>query len=326
MSKKTLREALNDAIREEMERDPSVFILGEEVAQYNGAYKVTKGLLEQFGAERVVDTPISENGFAGMGLGAALGGLRPIVEMMTWNFAVQAFDQILNHIAKMKYMSGGQFSVPLVIRGPNGAAQQLAAQHSQCFEHMLSHFPGVAVVSTSEPADAKGLLKTAIRSDFPVLFLESEFAYSFEGDVSDDPNTLIPLGKGVVVQEGTDLTIVTWNKQRRKVCEWVKKLESERNLSCTVIDPRTIQPLDFDLIAKSVRQTHRLLIVEEGWGVSSVGCTIVDYIVKHCFDDLDAPPERVHNLFAPMPYNKKLEEEVLPTERRFVEAIERLMA
>lgn len=321
----SLREALNEALREEMERDPSTFLMGEEVAEYDGAYKVSKGLLKKFGPERVVDTPISENGFTGLGLGAALGGLRPIIEVMTWNFGVQAFDQIINHIAKMNYMSGGQFSVPMVIRGPNGAARQLAAQHSQCFESILSHIPGLTVVSTANPSDAKGLLKTAIRTDFPVLFLESELAYSHVGEVPEGEH-LIPLGKGSVIKEGQDLTIVTWNKQRFVVLDWVKKLEASHPITCTVLDPRTIQPLDWDLILNSVRQTHRLLVVEEGWGLNSVGCSIVDRVVRDCFDDLDAPPERVHNLFAPMPYNRRLEEEVLPNFQRFQRAVERLLS
>jgi pyruvate dehydrogenase E1 component beta subunit len=316
----SLREAINEALAEEMERDPNIFIMGEEVAEYNGAYKVTKGLLDKFGPDRVVDSPISEAGFAGLGVGAAMAGLRPVIEMMTWNFAVQAFDQIINHAAKMLYMSAGQFNVPMVIRGPNGAARGLGAQHSQCLEHMLTNCPGLKIISTVIPSDAKGLMKSAIRDDNPVLFLESELLYGYEGPVPTGEH-IIPIGVGEIKRPGTDVTVVTWNKALLKVLDVAQALAAEQNISLEVIDPRTLMPLDENLIFESVRKTHRLVIVEEGWGVSSFGCYINDRVTKECFDDLDAPPERVTNLFVPMPFNGTLEAEVLPNEARIRAAI-----
>lgn len=319
----SLRDAINEALREEMERDPDVFIMGEEVAEYNGAYKVTKGLLDKFGPERVIDAPISEAGFAGLGVGAAMAGLRPVIEMMTWNFAIQAFDQIINHAAKMLYMSGGQFNVPMVIRGPNGAARGLGAQHSQCLEHMLTNCPGLKIISTVVPADAKGLMKSAIRDNNPVLFLESEFFYGYEGEVPPGEH-LVPIGVGEIKRTGSDLTIVSWNKALVKTLGIVDALKEE-GIHAEVIDPRTLMPLDENLIFESVRKTHRLVVVEEGWGVSSFGCYITDRVTQECFDDLDAPPERVTNLFVPMPFNTTLEAEVLPTEARIRAAISKVL-
>lgn len=319
----TLREALNQAMSEEMERDPTVFLMGEEVGEYNGAYKVSKGMLAKFGPQRVVDAPISEAGFCGLGVGAAMVGMRPIIEMMTWNFAVQAFDQIFNHAAKMLYMSGGQFNVPMVIRGPHGAAHMLSAQHSQCFDHMLVNVPGMIVISTVIPADAKGLLKSAIRNNNPVCFLESELLYGREGEVPDG-ELLIPIGVGDIKRPGKDITVVAWNKMTYFALELAEEL-AEEGIDLEVIDPRTLQPLDENLIFESVRKTHRLLIIEEGWGISTVGQHIVDRVVRECFDDLDAPPERVHNHFVPMPYNETLEHEVLPTKERAREAINRVL-
>lgn len=316
----SLREAINEALAEEMERDPNIFIMGEEVAEYNGAYKVTKGLLDKFGPNRVIDAPISEAGFAGLGVGAAMAGLRPVIEMMTWNFAVQAFDQIINHAAKMLYMSAGQFNVPMVIRGPNGAARGLGAQHSQCLEHMLTNCPGLKIISTVIPSDAKGLMKSAIRDDNPVLFLESELLYGYEGQVPTGEH-IIPIGVGDIKRAGSDVTVVSWNKALLKVLDVAQALAAEQNISLEVIDPRTLMPLDENLIFESVRKTHRLVIVEEGWGVSSFGCYITDRVTKECFDDLDAPPERVTNLFVPMPFNGALEAEVLPNEERIRAAI-----
>lgn len=319
----SFREALGQAMKEEMERDPTVFLMGEEVAQYDGAYKVSKGLLQQFGEKRVWDAPISENGFAGLGIGAAMVGLRPIIEMMTWNFGIQAFDQIVNHAAKMRYMSGGQFKVPIVFRGPNGAAHMLGAQHSQAFEPMLTNVPGLKVVTCSTPYDGKGLLKSAIRDDNPVIFLESELMYGFKGEVPEE-EYLIPLGKGDIKREGTDVTLIAWNKVLHKVLDVAEQLEKE-GISAEVVDPRTLQPLDHELIFASVRKTHRLVIVEEAWGFASVGAQITDDVQKHCFDDLDAPIERVTNEFVPMPYNEAQEERTMPQIDRIVEAVKRTL-
>lgn len=323
MAKISLRDALNRAMVEEMERDPTVFLMGEEVAQYNGAYKVSKGMLAKFGPERVVDSPISEAGFAGLGVGAAMVGMRPIIEMMTWNFAIQAFDQIINHAAKMYYMSGGQFNVPMVIRGPHGAAHMLGAQHSQCVDHMLVNVPGMIVVSTVIPRDAYGLLKSSIRSNNPVMFLESELMYGREGDL-EDSEFLIPLGVGDIKRSGKDVTLVAWNKMTLLALEVAEEL-SKDGIEVEVIDPRTLQPLDEPMIMESVRKTHRLVILEEGWGIATLGNYIVDRVVKECFDDLDAPPERVTNHFVPMPYNEALEHEVLPTAQRVKAAIRTVM-
>lgn len=323
MATVSLREALKQAMTEEMERDPTVFLMGEEVAQYNGAYKVSKGMLEKFGPMRVVDSPISEAGFCGLGVGAAMTGLRPIIEMMTWNFAVQAFDQIINHAAKMLYMSGGQFKVPMVIRGPHGAAHMLGAQHSQCFDHMLANVPGLKIVSTVIPSDAKGLLKSAIRDDNPVLFLESELLYGNEGEIPDGEYT-IPLGVGDIKREGKDVTVVAWNKMTYLALDVAEQLAAE-GIECEIIDPRTLMPLDENMIFDSVRKTKRLVILEEGWGVSTFGQHICDRVVTECFDDLDAPPARVTNHFVPMPYNEALEHEVLPTKERAVDAIKKVL-
>lgn len=319
----SLREALRQAMTEEMERDPSVFLMGEEVGEYNGAYKVSKGMLKQFGPMRVVDSPISEAGFAGLGVGAAMVGLRPIIEMMTWNFAIQAFDQIINHAAKMFYMSAGQFNVPMVIRGPHGAAHMLGAQHSQCVDHMLVNVPGMIVVSTVMPADAKGLLKSAIRSNNPVMFLESELMYGYEGEVPEGEH-VIPLGVGDKKREGEHVTVVAWNKMVLMALELAEEY-AEEGVELEIIDPRTLQPLDEGMIFASVRKTHRLVVLEEGWGIATIGTDIVDRVVRECFDELDAPPQRVHNLFVPMPYNETLEHEVLPTKERFREAIDKVL-
>lgn len=319
----TLRDALNEAMSEEMERDPTVFLMGEEVAEYNGAYKVSKGMLAKFGPERVVDSPISEAGFAGLGVGAAMVGLRPIIEMMTWNFAIQAFDQIINHAAKMYYMSAGQFNVPMVIRGPHGAAHMLSAQHSQCVDHMLVNVPGIKIVSTIDPADAKGLMKSAIRDNNPVMFLESELLYGHTGEVPDGEH-IVPLGVGKVVREGSHVTLVAWNKMVLLAKSVAETLAAD-GIEVEIIDPRTLMPLDIDMIYNSVRKTHRLVVLEEGWDVASFGCYINDCVVKNLFDELDAPPERVHNHFVPMPYNETMEHEVLPTAERVVAAISKVL-
>jgi pyruvate/2-oxoglutarate/acetoin dehydrogenase E1 component len=319
----TFREALGQAMEEEMDRDETVFLMGEEVAQYNGAYKVSKGLLDKFGAKRVWDSPISENGFAGLGVGAAMVGLRPIIEMMTWNFGIQAFDQIVNHAAKMYYMSGGQFNIPIVFRGPNGAAHMLGAQHSQSYEAMLTNVPGMKVVTCSTPADGKGLLKSAIRDNNPVVFLESEMMYGMKGEVPDGEH-LIPLGKAAVKKEGSDVTVIAWNKIYHKVMAAAEQLEKD-NISVEVIDPMTLQPLDEATIFASVRKTHRCVIVEESWSFASVGAQIADRVQRECFDDLDAPVGRCTNQFVHIPYNEAQEEETLPNDHRIIEAIKEVL-
>lgn len=319
----TFREALGQAMTEEMERDPSVFLMGEEVAKYDGAYKVSKGMLDKFGPKRVWDSPISEGGFAGLGVGAAMAGLRPIIEMMTWNFGIQAFDQIVNHAAKMNYMSGGQFPMPIVFRGPNGAAHMLGAQHSQAYEAMLTNVPGMIVATASTPADGKGLLKSAIRNNNPVIFLESEMMYGMKGEVPDG-EYLIPLGKGDIKREGTDVTVICWNKVYHKVAEAADKL-AEEGISVEILDPRTLQPLDEELIFQSVTKTHRVVIVEEAWDFASVGAQIADRIQKECFDLLDAPVTRVTNRFVHIPYNEAQEEEVLPNVERIMTAVKEVL-
>lgn len=318
----SFREALGEAMAEEMERDPKVFLMGEEVAEYDGAYKVSKGLLKKFGPERVIDSPISEGGFAGLGIGAAMAGLRPIIEMMTWNFGIQAFDQIINHAAKMNYMSGGQFPIPIVFRGPNGAAHMLSAQHSQNVDPMITNIPGLKVISVSTPADGKGLLKSAIRDNNPVIFLESEMMYSMKGEVPEGEH-LIPIGKGVIRQEGSDLTVITWGKISHTVMEAANRMKEE-GLSCEVIDVRTLVPMDEELIFESVRKTHRAVIIEENWPFASVGAQISDRIQKECFDDLDAPVERVSQENVPVPYAENLEHEALPNIERMISAIKRV--
>lgn len=322
MAKLEFREALNQAMCEEMERDESIFLMGEEVAEYNGAYKVSKGMLDKFGAKRVIDSPISEGGFAGLGVGAAMAGLRPIIEMMTWNFGIQGLDQIINHAAKMYYMSGGQFKIPMVIRGPNGAAHMLSSQHSQALDPILCNIPGMKVVCPATPADGKGLLKAAIRDDNPVMFLESEMMYGLKGEVPDGEH-FIPLGKGDIKREGSDVTIITWGKIYHQVAKAADTLQ-EQGISTEIIDPRTLQPLDEDLIFSSVRKTNRVVIVEEAWGFASVGAQIADRIQKECFDYLDAPIERVTSDFVPVPYAEDLEHEVLPNADKTVEACKRV--
>jgi pyruvate dehydrogenase E1 component beta subunit len=317
------REALGQAMAEEMERDPSVFLMGEEVAQYNGAYKVSKGLLDQFGPKRVWDAPISEGGFAGLGVGAAMAGLRPIIEMMTWNFGIQAFDQIINHAAKMNYMSAGQFPMPIVFRGPNGAAHMLGSQHSQTVDAMLTNIPGLKVISPSTPYDGKGLLKAAIRDNNPIIFLESEIMYAWKGEVPDG-EYVIPIGVGDIKREGKDVTLIGWNKMLH-VAMKAAELLAEEGIDAEVIDPRTLQPLDEDLIFGSVRKTHRCVIVDEAWGFAAVSAQISDRIQKECFDDLDAPVLRVTSEFVPMPYAEHLEEEVLPRAEEVVAAVKESM-
>jgi pyruvate/2-oxoglutarate/acetoin dehydrogenase E1 component len=316
----TYREALNQALREEMRRDPRVFVMGEEVGLYEGAYKVTQGLLKEFGDTRVVDTPIAESGFTGVGIGAAMVGLRPVVEMMTFNFALLALDQIVNSAAKMFYMSGGQYNIPIVIRGPGGPAHQLAAQHSQSMESYFYHVPGLKVVRPSTPADAKGLLKSAIRDDNPVIFIESETLYAVKGEVPDDEDFLIPLGEAVVRREGTDVTVIAYMGMMYRALEAAEDLARE-GISVEIVDPRTLQPMDTATIVGSVRKTHRAVVVEAGAGFAGMGSEIAAFITEQAFDDLDAPVERVTGASAPMPYARNLERAKTPSKEKIVEAV-----
>jgi pyruvate dehydrogenase E1 component beta subunit len=319
----TYRDALNQALREEMHRDDRVFLMGEEVAVYQGAYKVSKGLLQEFGEMRVVDTPITELGFAGVGVGAAMTGLRPIIEFMTWNFALLAIDQVVNVAAKMLYMSGGQFPMPMVFRGPNGAALQLAAQHSQAFESWLAHIPGLKVVTPGTPYDAKGLLKAAIRDDNPVCFLEGEMLYNTKGEVPDE-EYIIPLGKADLKREGDHCTLVTHGKMVLVAMQAADQLAKD-GIRCDVVDLRTVRPMDVDAIAASVRKTNRAVVVEEGWELCGIGAQVVDYVQRHCFDHLDAPVLRVHQADAPMPYTKSLEKAAKPDVAKTIAAVKQVL-
>jgi pyruvate dehydrogenase E1 component beta subunit len=319
----TYRDALNQALREEMQRDDRVFLMGEEVAVYQGAYKVSKGLLQEFGEMRVVDTPITELGFAGVGVGAAMVGLRPVIEFMTWNFAVLALDQVLNSAAKMLYMSGGQYNIPMVFRGPNGAALQLSAQHSQAFESWLAHIPGVKVLTPGTPYDAKGLLKSAIRDDNPVLFLEGEMLYNTKGDVPED-EYLIPIGQADLKREGEHCTIVTNGKMALVAMQAADQLAKE-DIRVDVVDLRTVRPMDVEAIANSVRKTNRAVVLEEGWEIAGIGAQVVDFIQRECFDDLDAPVVRVHQADVPMPYAKNLEKLAKPDAAKTIAAVKKVM-
>ena len=319
----TYRDALNQALREEMQRDDRVFLMGEEVGVYQGAYKVSRGLLEEFGAMRVVDTPITELGFAGVGVGAAMVGLRPVVEMMTFNFALLAVDQIVNSAAKMRYMSNGQVGVPLVVRGPGGAALQLGAQHSQAFESWYAHIPGLKVVMPATPADAKGLLKSAIRDDNPVIFIEGEMLYNTKGEVPEGEYT-IPLGLADVKREGTDVTLVCHSKTVAVALKAAEQLAAE-GISAEVIDLRTIRPLDTETVLASVARTHRCVVVEEGWGFAGVGAQVVDTIQREIFDALDAPVLRVTGAEVPMPYNKQLEKLAKADPAKVIAAVKQVL-
>ena len=316
----TYREALNQALREEMDRDDRVFLIGEEVGVYDGAYKVSKGLLEDFGEWRVRDTPIAEHGFSGMGVGAAMVGLRPVVEIMTWNFAHLAFDQIVNHAAKLYGMSGGQFNIPVVFRGPGGAALQLGAQHSQAPEQWYANVPGLKVCSPATPADAKGLLKSAIRDDDPVVFVEGERLYNMKGEVPDGDH-LTPIGVAAVARPGSDVTIVTYSKMVQTSLAAAETLASEDGIDVEVIDLRTIRPLDVDMVLDSVRKTNRAVVVEEATPFAAVGAQVVDDIQREAFDFLDAPIARVAGLDVPMPYARNLEKLVFPQPQFVVEAV-----
>lgn len=326
MAVMTYREALNHALREEMERDERVFLMGEEVGVYGGAYKVSQGLLEKFGERRVIDTPICESGFTGVGIGAAMVGLRPVVEMMTFNFALLALDQIVNHAAKLHYMSGGQFTVPLVIRGPGGPAHQLAAQHSQSMETYFYHVPGLKVVRPTTPRDAKGLLKSAIRDESPVIFIESEVLYGVKGEVPDAADFLIPLGVAEVKREGKDVTVVAYSRIYFKVLEAAEEVEKTDGISVEIVDPRTLRPMDTATILASVRKTHRVLVAEAGAGFAGMGSEIAAFITEEAFDDLDAPVARITGANAPMPYARNLEALKTPSKEKIIEAIRKVCA
>ncbi|HMG73851.1 MAG TPA: pyruvate dehydrogenase complex E1 component subunit beta [Pyrinomonadaceae bacterium] len=320
MSVMTMRDALNLALREELARDANVFLMGEEVAEYQGAYKVTRGLLQEFGPKRVIDTPITELGFAGLGVGAAMAGLRPIVEFMTFNFSILATDQIINSAAKMLYMSGGQFKIPIVFRGPSGSAYQVSSQHSQAIESWYAYFPGLKVVMPSTPADAKGLLKSAIRDDDPVIFMEQERMYGMKGEVPDDDDFTIPLGVAEVKREGTDATIVARSVMVPTALKAAEELAKE-GVSCEVIDPRTIRPLDIKTIVESVKKTNRVVIAEESHPFAGVGAEISAEINERAFDYLDAPVKRVSGVDVPMPYAKNLEQLAIPDVAQVIAAV-----
>jgi len=320
----TMREALRDAMAEEMRRDPDVFLMGEEVAQYQGAYKVSQHLLEEFGERRVIDTPITEQGFAAIGVGAAFAGLKPIIEFMTWNFAMQAIDQIINSAGKTHYMSGGLVRVPIVFRGPNGAAARVAAQHSQCYSAWYAHVPGLKVIAPSTPADAKGLLKSAIRDPNPVVFLENEILYGTHGDVPKGGDFVIPIGKARIARAGKDATVVSFARGMVYALEAAERLAKE-GIDVEVIDLRTLRPLDMPTILASVRKTNRIVTVEEAWPMCSVGSEICAQVAMQAFDDLDAPPAKVSGADVPMPYAANLEKLALPSVEQVVTAVKSIM-
>lgn len=320
----TIRDALNQALREELIRDENVFIMGEEVAEYDGAYKVTRGLWKEFGDKRVVDTPITELGFAAVGVGAAMAGLRPVIEFMTWNFSILASDQIINNAAKMLYMSGGQFNVPVVFRGPNGSAYQVSSQHSQALEAFYANFPGLKIVMPATAADAKGLLKSSIRDNNPVIFMEQERMYGLKGEVPEDEDFTIPLGVADVKREGKDCTIVARSMTVPLAIQAAEQIQSDFDVSVEVIDPRTIKPLDIDTITNSVKKTNRLVIAEESHSFASVGAEIAYQVMERAFDHLDAPIKRISTAEAPMPYSKNLEAAALPDVGKIVEAVKQV--
>ena len=323
MSVLTYRDALGTALREEMQRDDRVFLMGEEVGVYQGAYKVSKGLLQEFGEMRVVDTPITELGFAGVGVGAAMVGLRPVIEFMTWNFALLALDQVVNSAAKMLYMSGGQFPMPIVFRGPNGAALQLSAQHSQAWESWLAHIPGLKVVTPGTPHDAKGLLKAAIRDDNPVIVLEGEMLYNTKGEVPED-DYIIPIGVADLKREGEHCSIITNGKMVLVAMQAADQLAKD-GIRCDVVDLRTVRPMDVAAITASVRKTNRAVVLEEGWELCGIGAQVVDYVQRECFDWLDAPVVRVHQADVPMPYAKNLERIAKPDVAKTITAVRKVL-
>ncbi len=317
------REALREAMSEEMRRDENVFLMGEEVAEYNGAYKVSQGMLDEFGPKRVIDTPIAELGFSGVGVGAAMNGLRPIIEFMTFNFSLVAIDQVINGAAKMMSMSGGQFNVPAVFRGPTGNAGQLSSQHSQNFENWYANTPGLKVVVPSNPYDAKGLLKSAIRDNDPVIFMESELMYGDKGEVPES-EYILPLDKAKVVKEGTDVTLVSFGKMMKVVKETADELAKE-NINVELIDLVSVRPIDYKTIIESVKKTNRLVILEEAWPLSSIATEVSHYVQRHAFDYLDAPIHRINSKDVPVPYAPTLLQEVLPNVERAVKAIKAVL-
>jgi len=317
------REALREAMTEEMKRDENVFLMGEEVAEYNGAYKVSEGMLDEFGSKRVVDTPIAELGFTGVGIGAAMNGLRPIVEFMTFNFSLVAIDQIINGAAKLMSMSGGQIPVPIVFRGPTGNAGMLSSQHSQNFENWYANTPGLKVVVPSNPYDAKGLLKSSIRDDDPVIFMESELMYSDKGEVPDE-EYLLPIGVAEIKKEGSDVTLVSFGKMMKIALEAAEILEKD-GVSIEVIDLRSVRPIDYETMVSSVKKTNRLVIVEEAWPLSSIASEITYHIQKYAFDYLDAPVTRVNNMDVPLPYAPTLIEVILPNVKRTLESVNKVL-
>ena len=317
------REALREAMVEEMRRDDEVFLMGEEVAEYNGAYKVSQGMLDEFGPDRVIDTPIAELGFAGIGIGAAMNGIRPIVEFMTFNFSLVAIDQIINGAAKMMSMSGGQINVPIVFRGPTGNAGMLSSQHSQNFESWYANTPGLKVVVPSNPKDAKGLLKSSIRDDDPVIYMESELMYGDKGEVPEE-EYLIPIGSAEVTREGNDVTLISFGKMMKVANETADELAKD-NVSAEVIDLRSVRPIDYETVVESVKKTNRLVIVEEAWPLSSIATEITYHIQKYAFDYLDAPVQRVNSLDVPLPYAPTLIEAILPNKKKTIEAVNAVM-
>ena len=324
MAVMTYRDALNQALAEEMERDPDVFLMGEEVGLYNGAYKVSKGLLDKFGDQRIVDTPITELGFAGLGVGAAMIGLRPIIEFMTFNFSMLALDQVFNSAAKMLYMTEGQFGCPIVFRGPTGAALQLSAQHSQAMEATYVHYPGIKVCTPATPADAKGLLKAAIRDNDPVVFMEGELLYAMKGEVPDSDDHVVPLGLAEVKREGRHVSILTHGKMVHTALQAADQLAKE-GIEAEVVDLRSLRPLDVDAIVASVAKTNRAIYLEEGWSVCGIGAYVSATIMEEAFDHLDAPVLRVSQADVPMPYNKQLEKLAKPSVARVIAACNRVL-
>ncbi|MBS0603974.1 MAG: pyruvate dehydrogenase complex E1 component subunit beta [Verrucomicrobia bacterium] len=319
-----MREAIRQAIDEEMQRDPTVFVMGEEVAEYNGAYKVTKGMLDKWGPKRIIDTPIAELGFAGLAVGAAMTGLRPIVEFMSFNFSFVAIDQIVSNAIKMHYMSGSRFNVPIVFRGPNGAAAQVSSQHSHCVEAIYGNFPGLIILAPSNPYDAKGLLKSAVRNNNPVLFLECELSYNDKMEIPTE-EYLIPIGKAKVVREGRHVTLVSHSRMVQ-LCSQAAEELAKKGITVELIDLRTVKPLDIATIAQSIKKTHCCVLVEEGHIFSGICAEVGFQIIEHCFDELDAPLVRVCQRETPMPYSKTLEKQTMPTKERIIAAIEQVLA